>query len=400
MLVRFFISIVIMKCSKTLILEKEDIMQITAIYHQGVPVHPQFQEILHMITNTLQELEINLELIDLATQNLPYYAGKKTGKMDEIIDKIQRSEAVLLGMCTTQGSIGGPMEVLLDHCTDSAYQLVFQNKLLLSLVLSKDWGEKEAANYLQRRWENLQGIQGEQMIGNLPQMTTWNPAWTTTIERKTEDFYRVLRQKRIHLPTSGAGQPTKVTIGKYTGLPISSSINQSVEHQTRMPQQPTGLSTGIPKNTLFQEKLSQATINFESFNQQQQEDIEEITMLLKKQLNPVPKPATVTAKQMTMSLPHYFQPHLVGDSQVCIQLQIEGIEPFQASLQIDKNHCHIEEGNKEEADLTLHVEEEVWKEVLRGKLSFQRAFMTGQMKVKGNFIYLNKLEQWFAKIDM
>ena len=247
-------------------------MNILIVYHQGSPVHSRFMDILHMITNPLQELDLHLDFIDLGQENLPYYLGQPIEKVNVIMEKMAKSQALLLGLCTAQGTLGGPMEVFLDHCMDPSYQSSIQGKPLFSLILSKDFGEKQVLDYLENRWLYLQGSLGEQVIGNLPALTPWNPDWTKTIERKTEDFYRLLRQNRVPLPTSQGKQ----------------------ENNSQNDFEPLDLSTALGPNILFHDTLSKALdkkitpepakIDFEQFDQQQQEDIEEITQLLKEQL--------------------------------------------------------------------------------------------------------------------
>lgn len=376
-------------------------MKITAIYFQGVPPHPLFQKVLHIVTNTLQELEVTVDLIDLALWELPYYEGKSVDEMDQIIKKIRESQGVLLGSCISQGSIGGRMEVFLEHCNHSIYQEAFVNKPLLTVALSKDQGEREGAACLLRRWERVKGEEGEQILGSLPLLSPWEEEWTLFIERKTEDFYRILRQKRKSLPTSLV--PTMPSTSFQQTL--SSAIKEeSISAPTSNPFtsiaiKEESISAPVP-NPFMPTTIKE---DLDHFTQQQQKDIEELTLLLKSQLAPptsstVPEPVSATAKQMTLSLPHYFQSHLVGDTQAIIHLYLQGEEPFESSILITEGHCTVKEGIEEKADVTLYVEEKVWKEILKGKISFQKAFMIGQMKVKGNFMLLSKLEQWFGKI--
>lgn len=52
-------------------------------------------------------------------------------------------------------------------------------------------------------------------------------------------------------------------------------------------------------------------------------------------------------------------------------------------------------GNEEQADVEIHAAKEVINDILYGRMTFQRAFMAGDMKMKGDFKVLRTLDQIF-----
>ena len=391
-------------------------MNIVAIYTQGVSPHPLFQKALHIITNTLKELDVTVDLVDLALWELPYYQGESVTPMESIIEKIQASQGVFLGTCMQHQNIEGRMIVFFDHCHHPKYADAFIDKPLLSLVLTQDQGEQEGDIYITKRWEQLKGQEGTQIVGAIPFMSSWDEQWTTFIERKTEDFYRILRQNRKSLPKSIYSNFNRTSSFSSTKpLSFQQTLNKVTDVST---EEDNILKTAhIPINKDKVLKTNDTPINEHktvdpvtdySFTEEQQKDIDEIAQLLKQQFqesdstdqNVFIPTKTLSIKQMTFNLPHFFQPQLASKEKTIIQLDVESKnqeESFQASIHIEDGQCQVQEGIQEEAHMTLHVEEDTWRDILQEKVSLQKAFMVGKMKIKGNFILLNQFEQWFKK---
>ena len=56
-------------------------------------------------------------------------------------------------------------------------------------------------------------------------------------------------------------------------------------------------------------------------------------------------------------------------------------------------NCNLEALDK--ADVEAVLEEEVMNEIVAGRMTFQRAFMGGSMKIKGDFKLLRTLDELF-----
>ena len=55
----------------------------------------------------------------------------------------------------------------------------------------------------------------------------------------------------------------------------------------------------------------------------------------------------------------------------------------------------IHYGQEENIDVYAKLPEEVMRSIVDGRMTFQRAFMTGEMSAKGNFKTLRMLDQIF-----
>ena len=52
--------------------------------------------------------------------------------------------------------------------------------------------------------------------------------------------------------------------------------------------------------------------------------------------------------------------------------------------------------DKEKADVEIQMNEDVMYEIIQGRMTFQRGFMSGAMKMKGDFKLLRQLDQLFV----
>lgn len=105
----------------------------------------------------------------------------------------------------------------------------------------------------------------------------------------------------------------------------------------------------------------------------------------------------VTVEQMTRNLTHYFQAQLANDMNSTYQINVTGKEEFSGFLEINKKNCEYIDGVTEKADVIVNVDSETWRSVLKGIITAQKAFMTGKIKVKGDFGLLSKFDKLFKK---
>ncbi len=103
----------------------------------------------------------------------------------------------------------------------------------------------------------------------------------------------------------------------------------------------------------------------------------------------------LTIKQQTRALEKKFQPQHANGLVTEIQIKVTGEETFDASIQINGTDCRFHDGASSSADVTIIATTDVWKDVLSGFVTTQKAFMTGQLKVRGNFVLLPRFDQLF-----
>ena len=65
------------------------------------------------------------------------------------------------------------------------------------------------------------------------------------------------------------------------------------------------------------------------------------------------------------------------------------------SFMINNDNLEVIYGKKEEVDVYAKLSIEIMQSIVDGRMTFQRAFMTGEMTAKGNFKTLRMLDQVF-----
>ena len=90
------------------------------------------------------------------------------------------------------------------------------------------------------------------------------------------------------------------------------------------------------------------------------------------------------------------QSHFVAqvDFAATYSIMIDGFKnPLYIAVNRDK--LEVQYGNKGEVDVYAKLSIEVMQSIIDGRMTFQRAFMTGEMTAKGNFKTLRMLDQIF-----
>ena len=126
------------------------------------------------------------------------------------------------------------------------------------------------------------------------------------------------------------------------------------------------------------EQLSQYVAD-DSYVKKQKEDIEELASMFKDKLS-VQQNDTQT--EYITELESHFVPQ--GDFTANYLFMIE-----------EKKKPLVVEVAQENVDVYAKLTGEVMNNILAGRMTFQRAFMTGEMTAKGNFKTLRTLDQIF-----
>lgn len=149
------------------------------------------------------------------------------------------------------------------------------------------------------------------------------------------------------------------------------------------------------------DKINEKQIELKNINV---DPIDELTQIYSKRLenssNLKEKDASInkkTLKQMTKSLPHYFKSQYIDDEKYVYQINVNGKKPFNLYLKIYNNECEVCDGIDDNYNIEINAKDEVWEKVLKGSITTQKAFMMGDLKVKGNFVLLSKFDKLFDK---
>ena len=230
------------------------------------------------------------------------------------------------------------------------------------IVMSTTSGEREAKTQLALAWEILGGLPCSGLCGYVEDMVSFelNQSYQTLIEKKAENLYRTISQKQVSLPSSN--QAVKNLVGTTTNIPLT------------------------PQET---EQLSQY-VSDETYVQKQKEDISELASYFKDRL------AAGEVDENTVyinDLNAHFSPH--GSINACYKFMIkERKKPLMVEIKSSELNCYY--GDSDKFDVLCKVTSDVMNSIIAGRMTFQRAFMSGEMQVKGDFKMLRQLDEVFV----
>jgi multimeric flavodoxin WrbA len=313
------------------------------------------------IHTVLEELEVDVKRFDLDYSDIT----------EEFMDELRTSDGVVLATTVKWIGIGGKMQAFLDRCFFSGQKDVFENKYLMSVVLTNGTGDRDASNYLIKCWDMLGGLEGTNICGKIEksvQLET-NERMISIIDKKTEDFYRIINQKRDLFPT-----------GTY--LHNEKSVQKD------------GVMTDQEAN-IFDELIGDdfpgtKKIEEDSTIIKQRQDIKDITNFFKQKLT------NNDIMSENKYIDKFLQAFKCNDLSFECTYNIILLDTKQnIILKVKNNNLVGLDGTDPLANVVINVESEILDEIINGRLTIQRAFLTGQLKAKGNFTWLYEIDNIF-----
>ena len=306
--------------------------------------------VLEKITKVLDELRVTVERYNL-------YEDKRT--ITVLPKTLKDADGIILAASVEWFGIGGFLQQFLDACWLYGDKEKITRTYMLPVVMATTYGEREAEYSLIRAWEMLGGVPGDGLCAYVDDHVEFetNAQFSLMIEKKAENFYRMISKKAIAFPNSSV--EVKKTVLRSSNLPLT-------------PQE--------------SEQLSEYVSN-DNYVKKQKEDIEELASLFKGMLGE----SDETDDYMTRLQEHFFP--MDGLKAV---FQIDLIDE-QSSLviEINEEQMNCYRGSVEQADVTAKVKTSVFEEVLNGAKSFQSAFMSGDLSAQGNFKILRNFDTIF-----
>lgn len=486
-------------------------MRVTAIYgcNSDNTVNYNSNNVSTIIYNTIKEIGISLDEINLVEKNIPFLNSSTPNiNIANIMNSIDNSNGVIFIFNTHISSPSALMQNFLDYFSLPMYKDVLKNKNCFIITIYNGIGKQTSLNYFSDVVQSLGGFDSIR-IGLSKEISSniiTNINYKELLEKYVEDFYRYISQGRnffvssdkdftsnenltseivkntnnidyndnindnIYSPrTSSALQPenTMSSTEQRNENYVNSNFTYNKNQEQRIPNDISNQDLINPKRTRYisnpyvndkkvvrhnlhqTSKLSNIYNTSNSSNltmtnvNNPNKDYSPNTIdednaflnnilgddnsslmsvennlnkteeskyfnqnntvpkdaVINEELYPVPPqnmvPRNVTVKQMMQSLVHYYQPQLakglVGD----LQLNVTGDETFNCFIRINNSQCNYFDGWSDNPGVTITGTSLLWKRVLKGDLTSQRAFMTGQLKVRGNFMLLSKFDQLF-----
>lgn len=308
--------------------------------------------VIGKMEEVLKELRVSVERYNI-------YEHKNS--ISTLPQTLKDADGIILSTTVEWLGIGGYMQQFLDSCWLYGDKEKIKTTYMQPIVMSTTYGEREGELTLSNAWEILGGVPCSGMCGYVDDLVSFemNHDYSLIIEKKAENLYLTISQKQKSLPTS----------------------NQAVTRTILRTQQ-------MDLTPQESEQLSQYVAD-DSYVKKQKEDIEELASMFKDKLS-VQQNDTQT--EYITELESHFVPQ--GDFTANYLFMIEEKKkPLVVEVAGEELNCYY--GQQENVDVYAKLTGEVMNNILAGRMTFQRAFMTGEMTAKGNFKTLRTLDQIF-----
>ena len=309
--------------------------------------------VMSKLTTVLEELRVQVTRYNLYEEKNAITMLPKT---------LKEADGIILATTVEWFGIGGYMQQFLDACWLYGDKDKISKIYMLPVAIASTYGERDAELYMIKAWETLGGIPviglGAYVEDHVEFET--NKDYSEIIEKRAEAFYRTIHQKTKTLPTSNAAIKQN--------LLRSSSI-------TLTPQESEQLSVYVSDD---------------SYVKKQKEDIEELTQLFKDMLDT--SGDGEGGQEFIKNLKDNFQP--IDDFAATYSIQISDTKK---SLVVEINDKRLKcyYGEKPDADVVAKTTHAVMNKLVLGRITFQGAFMSGELTAKGNFKTLRTFDQVF-----
>lgn len=307
--------------------------------------------VINKMQEVLEELRVNVEC---------YHLHECKNTITTLPQTLKDADAVILATTVEWYGIGGYMQQFLDSCWLYGDKEKISEVYMCPVVMSTTYGEREAQLNLITAWEILGGRLSSGICGYIADTVSleMNAEYTHIIEKKAENLYRTVNQKMARFPAS----------------------NQAVKNMVATKQ-------NIDLTPQETEQLSQYASD-DGYVQQQKEDIQELASLFRDMMS-----ENENEEEYVREFQKAFHPQpgvllscciTVEEKKKSLLLKIKGAD-FSCSY-----------GAGETADLEMQMTKNVIEDIVHGRMSFQRAFMTGAMKMRGDFKQLRGLDAIFV----
>ncbi len=307
--------------------------------------------VLDKMEDVLKELRVKVERYNI-------YEHKN--QIATLPQTFKDADGIILATTVEWLGIGGYMQQFLDACWLYGDKEKISSLYMQPIVMSTTYGEREGELALSNAWEILGGQPCPGLCGYVEDLVSFqmNNEYTLIIEKKAENLYRMISQKIKSLPSSNSAVKQTVLCTQQLNL---------------TPQESEQLSKYVSNDT---------------YVKQQREDIEELASMFKDMLG---KSVSEEREPFVKELQSHF---VTQDDFIASYLfTIEGYKnPLYISVNNDKLEVYY---GQKEADVYGKLPASVMQSIVDGRMTFQRAFMTGDMSAKGNFKTLRMLDQIF-----
>lgn len=313
--------------------------------------------VINKMQTVLEELRVSVERFNLYEQK---------NSITTLPQTLKTADGIILASTVEWFGVGGYMYQFLDSCWLYGDKEKISKIYMCPIVMSTTYGEREGKLTLTGAWEMLGGLPCSGICGYIADSADLegNEDYNRIIEKKAENMYRTINQKIACFPAS----------------------NQAVK-------QMVSLTPNIDLTPQESEQLSQYAAD-DSYVKRQKQDIQELTSLFRDLME------NSEQEDGNEEFIKEFREHFVPQAgfKAVYKIQIEGKKkPLIIEINGTENNYYY--GNVEHSDVDMQVSKETMNDIIFARMTFQRAFMGGAMKMKGDFKVLRTLDQIFTFME-
>lgn len=307
--------------------------------------------VINKMQEVLEELHVTVERFNL---------HELKNQITTLPQTLKTADGIILATTVEWHGIGGYMHQFLDACWLYGDKEKIEKIYMCPVVMATTYGEREGKLTLATAWEILGGLPCSGMCGYIADTTQleMNKDYINIIEKKAENMYRTINQKMASLPASNQAVKQMVSSTKNTDLTPQES-----------------------------EQLSQYASD-DTYVLRQKADIQELTSLFKDMMGD----SEEENEEYIEGFKKVFRPQPGFKAVYKIYI---GNKREPLLLKVNAATLEMQYGNEEQVDVEIRMEKSVLDDIMYGRMSFQRAFMAGDMKMKGDFKVLRTLDQLF-----
>ncbi|MCR5675565.1 MAG: SCP2 sterol-binding domain-containing protein [Lachnospiraceae bacterium] len=315
--------------------------------------------VLSMITGVLKELNVQVEQFNL-------YEDRNN--ITALPGTLKEADGIILASTVEWYGIGGYLMQFLDACWLYGDKEKISELYMAPVVMSTTYGEREGKMTLESAWEILGGLVCGGMCGYIADTSVLESSteYRKLIEKRTENIYRTISQKFSCLPASNQAVKQKISIPRSADLTPQESEQLahyvSDDHYVRTQKEDIRELTDLFRGMMDKDQRS--------------DEPDELLSQFKSRFRPVPG---VRAKYRIV---------VTDNPQTSpVLISVEGAK------------CECTNDADTPCDATLSLTADRLKEIMGGRVTFQRSFMEGSVKMKGDFTLLRNLDQIFTFME-
>ena len=299
-------------------------------------------------------------LTELRVQVKRYNLYEEKNSISMLPKTLKEADGIILASSLEWFGIGGYMLQFLDACWLYGDKSKIAGLFMMPVVTSTAFGEDESYLSLIRAWKILGGNTCQGISAYVEDHTEFelNGQYARRIERIAEDLYRAVNQNLTVFPSSEFTIRSNTAIG--SNLPLT-------------PQESEQLSVYVSND---------------NYVKKQKEDIEELSQMFREMLGNDGADQNDLIKQFR----NHFKPQEGFKATYSIEMSDLSrtiiIEAKETELK-----CYY--GELKETDVASRTTSEVLNDIVAGKTTFQKAFMSGALAAKGNFKTLRMFDTIF-----